>query len=298
MSTSVKPKVAAAKRGCLNARQWQDIRQAARLARSEGVTLITHGITVTPVARGKENLPQPGHESTSMSARGGRGQQPKETIGNACDIPSAEQHKQQPSKQQRDKDRSLLRLHEFQQATACGARWAPLVRKLLRKERAISRHAVCTAHWRHRIALRNKMGDFVSRAMHLLSNKQPNTLVTIGDSSVAIGDSSAQRRGGALAAGLLRRLFCRYRSMRHYAAAMAVMHLRLLFLDYKREHDTEMAYAVLRTEPASSNLQLSPPGRRSTECTLMGIPSDPSPEQRGAKRASKKSKGSRSRGRH
>ena len=160
-----------------------------------------------------------------MSARGGRGQQPKETIGNACDIPSAEQHKQQPSKQQRDKDRSLLRLHEFQQATACGARWAPLVRKLLRKERAISRHAVCTAHWRHRIALRNKMGDFVSRAMHLLSNKQPNTLVAIGDSSVAIGDSSAQRRGGALAAGLLRRLFCRYGSRRHYAAAMAVMHI-------------------------------------------------------------------------
>ena len=98
MSTSVKPKAAAAKRGCLNARQWQDIRQAARLARSEGVTLITHGITVTPVAHGKENLPQPGHESTSMSARGGREQQPKKTIGNACDIPSAEQHKQQPSK--------------------------------------------------------------------------------------------------------------------------------------------------------------------------------------------------------
>ena len=66
--------------------------------------------------------------------------------------------------------------------------------------------------------------------------------------------------------------------MRHYAAATAVMDLRLLFLDYKREHDTEMAYAVLRTEPASSNLQLSPPGRRSTECALMGIPSDPSPE--------------------
>ena len=138
---------------------------------------------------------------------------------------------------------------------ACGARWAPLVRKLLRKERAISRHAVCTAHWRHRIALRNKMGDFVSRAVHLLSNRQPNT-------PMAIGDPSAQRRGGALAAGLLRRLLCRYRRMRNYAAAAAVMNLRSLFLDYKQGRDTEMAYSMLRMEPASSNLQLSPPGRQ------------------------------------
>eukprot|EP00966_Prymnesium_polylepis_P171978 3977001-Prymnesium_polylepis.1 len=44
-----------------------------------------------------------------------------------------------------------------------------------------------------------------------------------------------------------------------------------------------MAYTVLHMEPASSNPQLSPhawmdAGR--TICPLMGIPSDPTPEQR------------------
>eukprot|EP00966_Prymnesium_polylepis_P174597 4040475-Prymnesium_polylepis.1 len=87
--------------------------------------------------------------------------------------------------------------------------------------------------------------------------------------------------------------------MRNHAAVqkfLTVVSLRGLILDYKQARDREMAHAVLRMEPASSNLQISPPGRRSTVCPLMGIPSDPSPEQRGAKRASKKLKGGRSRG--
>ena len=68
--SSAKPKAAAAKRGCLTARHWQDIRQAARLARSEGVTLITHGVTVAPAARGQEDQPQPQDKSTTMTTRG------------------------------------------------------------------------------------------------------------------------------------------------------------------------------------------------------------------------------------
>jgi len=40
------PARSAATRGSLSARQWQDIRQAARLARSEGVTLIIHGVKI------------------------------------------------------------------------------------------------------------------------------------------------------------------------------------------------------------------------------------------------------------
>ena len=39
------PNVHAAKRGCRSVRQWQDIRQAARLARTEGVTIELHGVT-------------------------------------------------------------------------------------------------------------------------------------------------------------------------------------------------------------------------------------------------------------
>jgi hypothetical protein len=296
MSTSVKPKAAAAKRGCLTSRHWADIRQAARLARSEGITLITHGVTtIAPAARGKENLPEPRDKSTATTARGGRGLQPKEAIGKACEYPSAkEQHEQQPSKQQREQERSLRRLHEFQQAIACGARWEPLVQKLLRKERAISRHSVWTAHMSRKIELRNKMGEFLGRALRHLRSRA----LAIGERPVVDRDTLAQRRSGALAAGLLRRLFRSYRDVRHYAAATAAVNLRNIFLDYRQARDTEMAYTVLRMEPASSDLQLSPPGRRSTLCPLMGVPSDPPPEQRGANtRASKKPKSSRSKGR-
>ena len=44
-SSARRPK---ANRGRLSAGQWQDIRQAARLARSEKVTLVVHGIKVIP----------------------------------------------------------------------------------------------------------------------------------------------------------------------------------------------------------------------------------------------------------
>ena len=36
--------------GSLSARQWQDIRQAARLARSEGVEVSRFGFTIRPAA--------------------------------------------------------------------------------------------------------------------------------------------------------------------------------------------------------------------------------------------------------
>ena len=123
MSNKVKPKAAAAKYGCLSTRQWQDIRRAARLASSEGITLIMHGVSVIPTTRDSENLSQSENNSTTTSARGGRGLQPKESIGKACENPSAKQlHEQQLTKQQREQERSLRRLHDFQQAFACGAR--------------------------------------------------------------------------------------------------------------------------------------------------------------------------------
>jgi len=166
--SKVKPKAAAAHRGCLTAPHWQDIRQGARLARSEGVTIIIHNVTVIvgPVTRGHQ--PQSQDNSTATTGRGGCGQQLKESISKACEYPTAEQHEQQPSKRQREQQRSLLRLHDHQQAKACGARWAPLVQNLLRKERAISRADVWTTHMRYRIELRDKMSGFLARALSFL----------------------------------------------------------------------------------------------------------------------------------
>ena len=47
MAPSPSAQQPAAKRGSLSARQWQDIRRAARLARSEKVTLTMHGVEIS-----------------------------------------------------------------------------------------------------------------------------------------------------------------------------------------------------------------------------------------------------------
>eukprot|EP00966_Prymnesium_polylepis_P063984 1483960-Prymnesium_polylepis.1 len=77
ISNSVTSKAVAAKRGCLSARHWQDI----RLARSEGITLIMHGVTMTP--RGKDNQAQ-AERNTVTTAHGGRGQ-PTDAVSKACE---------------------------------------------------------------------------------------------------------------------------------------------------------------------------------------------------------------------
>ena len=42
------PPAAAASRGCINERQWSDIRRAAALAQEKGVRLTLHGVSVMP----------------------------------------------------------------------------------------------------------------------------------------------------------------------------------------------------------------------------------------------------------
>mmetsp|Transcript_58805 Transcript_58805/g.161381 ORF Transcript_58805/g.161381 Transcript_58805/m.161381 type:complete len:229 (+) Transcript_58805:196-882(+) len=165
------PKAAAAKRGCLTARHWQDLRQAARLARSEGVTLIMHGITVSPGAQ--QNSPIVQHKmTTTTTVLDRRGQQPKESTGTAREhLSEKQQQQQQPNRKQREEQRSLGRLRAFQQAKACGARWKPLIQLLLRRDRANSRDAVWTAHMRHKLALRDKMCDFLGRVLHHASTR-------------------------------------------------------------------------------------------------------------------------------
>lgn len=213
-----------------------------------------------------------------MTARGGRRQQLKESIGSAREHPSAkQQHEQQSPKQQREQERSLRRLHDFQQTKACGARWEPLVQKLLRKERATSRAQVWTGHLERRIALRKKMRAFLGRALrHASSSAHPARVVD--------RDKPAQSKvSGALAAGWLRRLATCYRVKLDVRAAfrtMLTVALRNFLLGYIRGRDVEKAHAELRMQP---DLGWSPPGRQRTTCPRP--PPEPSPdEQRGATR--------------
>ena len=60
----------AAKRGWLDTRAWRDIRFAARLVREQGVSLVVHGVPVSPVVEvphrwGQE---QPGSEQRATAA--------------------------------------------------------------------------------------------------------------------------------------------------------------------------------------------------------------------------------------
>jgi hypothetical protein len=136
--------------GSLSARQWQDIRQAARLARSEGVTLALHGVRISggevPAAASvrqqtPRSRPLPG---TGNSA------QPMEFEGGAA--PTATRT---TSKQRRDAGK-LEAFLERKRAE----RWLPFVQSLLKAARWKHQQVVWTTWMRSRIspkrvALRN-----------------------------------------------------------------------------------------------------------------------------------------------
>ena len=292
------PKAAAAKRGCLTARHWQDLRQAARLARSEGVTLIVHGVTVSPHC--KENL-QCSDNMTKTTGLDERGQQQTEAVDSTCEHSSKRQHdQQQQTKQQREDQRSLLRLRAFQQAVACGARWLPLVQKLLRRNRATSRDNVWTSsHMRRTLALRDKMRDFLGRVL-CAAISHNNTWTQV--------QKSPASPSGALGEGMLRQLAQRLRVRCNIKAAHMVMmpvYTRNFLSTYVQEHNVAAAHAMLRLQDLR-NLFMNYKVARNQEAAMASIIpidennpcrhtlSDSPPEKRGAKRARKpKGKGRR-----
>jgi hypothetical protein len=148
-------KVLTANRGFLSARHLQDIRKVARIARSEGISLTVHGVVVG----GQEILHLQKHESstgTNFTAKkhDGCGSPPTETVGDACEKPTAKQQ------------RSARRLEQYKaakRADVCNARWLRLATPLLRRTRAKLRGDVWTAHMRAKLALRAKMGALFHR---------------------------------------------------------------------------------------------------------------------------------------
>jgi len=281
MSIPVKPKTAAATRGCLTARQWQDLRHAARLAQREGVTLILHGVTVGP-ARSSENLPQPQQKPTMTTAPDGRGL--TGTVNNACEHSSTEQHERTPKKQ-REQQRSLERCREFHQAKACGAHWLPLVQKLLRQGRAISRSCVWTQHLAQKLALRDKMAAFLGRALHAAnyrSRPAENQTMVVRD---------PERQMNLLGSEKLSRFATKYRHLCNLRAARRVMkNLKDFFRYYRKTLNMTLAYHIVpftHTDLLTGTVhevtrphELSPPRRRPH------TPPDPPANRRAPKKGS------------
>lgn len=133
-----------ANRGFLNARQLKDILAVARIARETGTTLIVHDVTV-----GQNVFKE--HTGSTY----GRDPSPKEPIGKESEKPT---HKQQ---------KSAARLEEYNEskrAAACGARWLPFVKTLLRRSRAKLRGDIWTERMRTMLALRDKANVLLFKA--------------------------------------------------------------------------------------------------------------------------------------
>jgi hypothetical protein len=177
-------------------------------------------------------------------------------------------------------------MHDFQQSIACGARWEPLVKKLLRKERAISRAQVWTGHLQRRLALCAKMRAFLGRVLRHASNTAHPAPLLVRDRAkhdLAVRDTDARRQ----ACAKLRHMVFEYdfhvtrletrRTRRACSSANARANLRDLFMNYMDAWNVEAALAGL--EPIK-------PSPRSSDCHH--TPPDPPPEQRGTKRGAKK----------
>ena len=172
---------------------------------------------------------------------------------------------------QRQQQRGQERLREHLEAQACGARWLPLVQRLLRRSRGTARDTVWTAHMRHKLALREKKGVLARRVK---------------------------------ATTWLRSLFTAYKAQHDVQARDAILrgymrldHLREMLHGYRIVRYYEVAKSGLEAEPSSSCLELSPLGRRLSSCRHMNEctpPDDRGVHQRAENRP-KKTRGGRSR---
>lgn len=119
MAPSPPTRVAAASRGFLSARHWQDIRQAARIARSDEVTLVVHNVKISG-GTGARHAAGSRQQTQAPERDGGRGAgdvQPMESDG---DVSHGAKKKKQ---------RDAARAQE-NRARKCIARWRTLMRRM------------------------------------------------------------------------------------------------------------------------------------------------------------------------
>ena len=129
--------------GSVSARQWKDIRQAARLARSEGVAITWRrdgSLHISPVAPLKDSSHQAGNrlreQERSQETTRDAVSQPMDTTGSET-VPS----KKQLQKQQRDAERAEA--NRALKASPQLARWQLLSKRLL----WTASKAICNAVW-------------------------------------------------------------------------------------------------------------------------------------------------------
>ena len=144
-----------ATRGSLSARQWQDLRQAARLARSEGVSITWRrdgSILITPASQVSNNAGSQRCEQ-QRKQQAVPDSQPKDTQS----METVDSPRPQSKKQQRD----AARLQEWKAKQAVSqstAHWQLLTSRLLWTVRKATCNSAWTAWMRHRQAVHKLRG--------------------------------------------------------------------------------------------------------------------------------------------
>ena len=214
------------RRAHYRARRLAELRQAACVVRSEGVTLTLHRDGAVTVQREKENH--------SPSPAGLQSSADKTITHDNCKslhAAAASEARTELSKKQRDEQRSRERLRDHKEAQACGARWLPIVQCLLYRSRVKFRNALVAEHKRHKLAQREEARALMADLkFHRLFNTY-------------------------------RRLFTRRAAYQAIQRSDARINFRDMCLCYKLKSDVEAAHS-LDSSPTPSCPELSPPGRR------------------------------------
>ena len=147
------PRPAQRTNGSLSARQWQDLRQAARLARSEDVTITWRGVNNITIHPGSPRLSGPdrgGQEVRSTRPRDKGATHPPEPEGTP-----ALSKKQQRSARRLQEHRGKMRAEpEPGQPGLVAERWHTLTQAALRRSRWQQSQAVWTQWMRARLSPR------------------------------------------------------------------------------------------------------------------------------------------------
>jgi len=175
----------------LGARQWQELRQAARLARSEGVEITRFGYTIRPAigfmqtrqphAREEAHAPAPAPTAPAPTAPA-----PEPTLDDSMRTPT------------RPPTRNARRALDFRAHARVAALWVPFVLRLKRHARFLHRWATFTS-WKERRAIVLRLRDLLWRAW-----TQPQTGSSAGGISDELSLRDAFRRDRARHAQVLR----------------------------------------------------------------------------------------------